>query len=782
MKAITTIITVFFVLVLSAFMASNAMASTPRTFYANETDFIKIIPSAVDLDKDTVVFTFGSPLNEHGEWQTRYEDAGEYTVNITASDGKEQSFEQVLLVVATKNQAPFIKEQKVTIKETQTVTLRDLVEDPDGDPLEFSFENPFDQNGEWRPTYGDRGVYIAKFTVSDGEFNVDGRVEVTVISTNSPPTIVSIFSNEDSLSSQEGEKFSFFVEVSDGENDPLSYNWKWDNTTISTLSKEDIMFNFSNSGKHTLSLDVDDGINTIHREWVVEVEDVNRKPVISHAPITVYEGEMVNLNFPDRDDDGDLLTYSYEKPFVNGQWQTGYNETGEHTVKITVNDGYVDAVITVQITVLNVDRAPSLTLPARLEVREGEHLTWQVDAQDPDSDALTITVENAPDGSVLNQKTRTLTWDPSYDFITRRGGWWSTVLNTLRLEHYFLREEKIPIHIRVCGQELCNEGSVDLFVYNVDRAPVVTPILNLHFEETDMIIVKPDASDQDGDILHYTYGSPLDSQGIWKTKYDSQGDYTVPIQVSDGERVTDTNVTFTVAKKNRAPTLNIDDDDITVNEGQEFFFPVSAADPDGDPITVKLSNLPIGAVFNDQGFSWKAPYNVVVNKTDSWWNNLVSGDGFLNKQFNSEKEVLWLDFSANDTVASVAHPVKLIVKNVNQAPTFNMTSPQPRRITVHLNEPVLFYAAAQDVDNDLLTYTWRFTYHEPQVAGVQSLERVFVSPGVKTVTVTADDGRDKMEYTWIVDVLEDQYVPPVEPLSVVAQEPFTVKVYVIEHQ
>src|SRR3989338_9561281 len=51
-----------------------------------ETELVNLVPNAEDPDKDALIFTFTSPLDDNGQWQTTYGDAGEYTITVTASD------------------------------------------------------------------------------------------------------------------------------------------------------------------------------------------------------------------------------------------------------------------------------------------------------------------------------------------------------------------------------------------------------------------------------------------------------------------------------------------------------------------------------------------------------------------------------------------------------------------------------------------------------------------------------------------------------------------------
>ena len=66
---------------------------------ANESDLVDINASgevtATDADNDTLTFSYSVPLNSTGQWLTTYQDSGNYTINVTVSDG---TFEDSQLV------------------------------------------------------------------------------------------------------------------------------------------------------------------------------------------------------------------------------------------------------------------------------------------------------------------------------------------------------------------------------------------------------------------------------------------------------------------------------------------------------------------------------------------------------------------------------------------------------------------------------------------------------------------------------------------------------------
>ena len=169
------------------------------------------------------------------------------------------------------------------------------------------------------------------------------------------------------------------------------------------------------------------------------------------------------------------------------------------------------------------------------------------------------------------------------------------------------------------------------------------------------------------------------------------------------------------------------------------------------------------------------------NKTDSWWNNLIDGNNYLNKKFkNDEKGIVWLNFIASDGEIETSHPVSY-GKNVNRAPIILDYLPGDE-VTVPINTPIIFHVTVKDWDKDNLDYSWDFSgWRERELDAEDTIERTFTDLGDKKVSVEIDDGRDEVSKEWLVHVVEG---PVKEQPGVVvptpASEPFTIKVYVIE--
>lgn len=778
-KLVLMLLLVFLVTITSVISAE--ISEELKIITVQETDFVKIVPQAFDADGDEVIFTFSEPLNEKGEWETDYNDAGIYDVKITASDGVDKDIERVQLTVKNRNRIPIIKERKIVVKEKEQVNLKSIVEDPDDDPLAFVFKEPFNKNGEWLTDFDDQGSFVTTFTINDGEALVEARIEIIVLPTNQPPIIIDTFSEEGNVYIRENEELHFSVEAVDQDTDTVTYSWNVDGKIVSRERRGVYFFNYESAGEHELAVSISDGKKEINKRWIVEVENVNRRPALAILPVHAKEGKLIILNLPRKDIDGDILKYSYENPFnERGEWQTNYEDAGEHEIIVTFTDGEFIGEERVRINIIDVDREPALNIPEKIYAKEGEKSVWVLIGEDPDGDKISYSVKKSKETPRdLELKGNKLSWEPDFDTIKRGGGFFSNILNKLRLEHLFLKRRSIPITIIACGRELCSSKETSLTVYNINRAPSLESLNSVAVTETELAKLEVSAYDLDGDIVNYHFTKPLrkkeKNSGEWETSYEDEGLHAVWVTATDGNLGVTESTTIEVAKKNREPSIIIRDDDVVVNEGQEFLFRVGAEDPDGDAINLRLDNIPPGASFADGIFIWEPGYNMIEKRTDSWRNKFLNGHPYLNKKLSKDKATVWLSFAANDGDAEVVHPVKVVIKNVNQKPEILNFLPSGE-ITLSAGDVARFMVAAEDKDNDPLQYKWEFGLGQEDVSGTNVIERKYLAPGKKKVKVRVSDGWEEVEHEWIVNVARTEFV---QPDPIVPGEDDSFRVYVI---
>ena len=797
MKKIKFISFTVLLLILSILFSYSFVAASEMT--VKEGDLVRLKVSATDQDNDKLTYYFPQPFNSQGEWQTTYGDAGEYDIEVLVSDGKNEVLQHVRLLVEKRNQPPVLTKTEVTVKEGETIDLKQFVSDPDKDPLTYSFPSPFSKSGTWKTSFGDAGYKIIHFYFTDDEFNQTGKIAINIIHSNQPPQINSLFDEKSLVELSEGKEYDFFVNAKDPESDTLQFLWQLDNQTISNEQKFKYTFSYISEGDHYLTLEITDGLETIRRTWTILVKDSNRPPILSLPSLSANENELVTLNLPLQDDDGDDLMYTLPPPFKeDGSWQTTYGDAGIHFFPITVSDGKKTLTSNVTITIGKVNRPPQFNLPSKAYLSEGQNWNFPLDITDPDNDQFALTIDGLPSDAALSQPSllsekKQIIWHPSYDYIQRKGGMISNVLNTLRLEQIILREKQIPLTIHACDPQQCSNSTLTLVVYNVNRPPTLLPVQDVTIKETETVQITPTAQDPDEDILHFSLTPPLGKRtGKWKTTFEDQGEYTTYVTATDGKSPDTKPVKITVLKTNRPPTITIKNDDVTVNENQQFQITAKATDPDNDNLTLSLENPPADATFVNGAFLWSPSYDTVTNKTDTLINDLSSSSSLLNKKLNSESTTLWLTFKASDGELETIHPVKITIKNINRAPQITDYAPDSLA-TAKVEQPGRFTINAVDEDSDSLSYYWTFGIAETTVEGTNTIDRVFTYPGTKTVTVKVSDGRDSVEKTWEINVVEEESSIPITVPAPEKSTPITestpsdlpseeiYKVYVIEH-
>ncbi|MFH1849262.1 MAG: Ig-like domain-containing protein [archaeon] len=231
-----------------------------------------IDPIVEDPEGDEVVVSYSGWMTSSAR-NTTYEDAGEYNVTISASDGTNTVERNVKIIVQNVNRPPVINELgKLTVQEGESVSVSSVAVDPDGDELSVSYAEPLDENGEWQTKKGDKGSYSIDITVSDGNAEVTKVLFVDVLSSNLPPVIESIRVNSISLANRnDRETAAITTTASDpeGENITIKYSG-WMTEATRTVGWED-------GGEHAVTVTVSDGENEVEQDVIVSV---NRAPQI----------------------------------------------------------------------------------------------------------------------------------------------------------------------------------------------------------------------------------------------------------------------------------------------------------------------------------------------------------------------------------------------------------------------------------------------------------------------------------------------------------------------
>ena len=116
------------------------------------------------------------------------------------------------------------------------------------------------------------------------------------------------------------------------------------------------------------------------------------KEEVGLTTITVNEGELVVLKPESEDPDADTILYTFSEPLnKDGRWQTKKGDAGNYEITITASDGELTDTQKILLVVESVNKPPVLKQIADITVNEGETVSFEPVATDPDGDKITIT-------------------------------------------------------------------------------------------------------------------------------------------------------------------------------------------------------------------------------------------------------------------------------------------------------------------------------------------------------------------------------------------------------
>ncbi len=595
------------------------------TFAVQETEKISLQPNVTDPDADNLITTYAPPLNENGEWQTSYGDAGEYKATVTVSDGITSVSEDVLIIVKKKEESPKIdsyapKEDVLGIKETESigfeVSASDLNKDDLSykwlldakaakDGLKFSYDTtyndagahklsvvvsdgtasasreweinvenvdverlldeikdviainendavrlelpdfekyglayaisePIGNNNEWKTNYEDAGSYDIKLHVEGKGFSEDKIVNVIVNDVDRPLTFDKIGNkiineNEElaitlSANDPDGDKINFSVNnLPEGATIERNvFTWEPSHDAVRKEGFVDIVMDkfrvLSKSFYVQFVASARD--KNLVQNVIITVKDINRAPVIENiGTITINEGETLKIVPNAYDLDGDKISVSYSGFIDTDTFESGFDDAGTYFVKITASDGLLETSKFVQINILESNRAPVFGKIEEVKAKEGDSIAILLNANDPDGNEISFSVDNPPEGSSL--KGNAFFWSPNFNVAAKK--------ETRNFDLVFVANDGKTETRQIAKVEISDKN----------RAPKIidaTKSVAANANKPVLMFVK--AVDEDGDELTYIWNFGIfqkyKATSSHQRTFTSRGAKVVKVIVSDG--------------------------------------------------------------------------------------------------------------------------------------------------------------------------------------------------------------------------------------------------------
>ncbi|WP_444994436.1 putative Ig domain-containing protein [Aliikangiella sp. IMCC44359] len=666
------------------------------TYQVNATD-----PDVNDtLTYSATILPEGMTISVSGliNWIPTSLQIGSHSVNVVVTDAggltDSQSFN---LVVNDINEAPAITSTPIEVANENSVYIYQVeASDPDvNDTLTYSATSlpdgmtvdPSTGLINWTPSTAQIGSHPIVIVVTDSMGLSDTQnFDLVVSNVNDAPFITSTPLTE----IDEKQSYIYDVNATDPDvSDNLTYALTTKPAGMS-ISTDTGVINWiptnNQIGTHSVVVVVtDNGGLTDTQSFNITVNDVNEAPVITSTPLTLVNEESVYLyqvNATDPDPNDTLSFYLSTQPAgmtidtTSGliRWTPSSGQVGIHSVALYVSDikGLLDTQEFV-ITVANVNQAPVITSTPVLVAQELADYAYQVTATDPDNDAITFTLNNAPVGMALSTNGL-ISWTPQ---VGQSGNHSVTVSATDSNEESDVQTFTIAVEVQA------------------NNSPSIISSPKTSTQPASVYRYLIDATDADDDVLSYTLVdgptgivvSAVSGALTWTPQDSDRGAHLITVSVNDGKGGEDFQTyTLTVGSQNNQSPVITSTPIKTTQTNQAYTYSVMASDADNDVLGYQLTQAPAGMNISTISgvVSWMpdtvGSYLVEVEVSDG-------RGGFAKQRFN-----LVVNSGSNQAPEIISESVNSATVNALYAYQVEAVDPENETLTYSLiNSPTGFY-------------------------------------------------------------------------------------------
>ncbi|MEW4239255.1 Ig-like domain-containing protein [Priestia megaterium] len=593
------------------------------SFTINEDTSFSSQISASDPEGDSLTFTLLNPpaaggavlLNADGTFiytpALNYNGLDQFSVLVADTSGA-SAISTVRITILPVNDPPLVPNYTFSTQEDSSVVGNIVATDIDGNPLTYSLQNlpangtavvNADGSFSYHPNLNFTGIDVFTVLVSDGLGGTAlSTVTINVIPVNDAPVTSDL-----SFTINEDTSFSSQIPASDPEGDPLTFTLlnppaaggtvllNADGTFIYTPA-----LNYNGLDQFSVLVADTSGASAISTVRIT-ILPVNDPPVVGDRDVSTTVNIPITSSIPATNPDGGTLTYTIEQSPAHGTVtlnadgtflytpNLGFTGTDVFTVLVTNTEG-LTGLSTVTVAIL-ASNGTTVADDLQTSTNEDTPLTSQIIATNSLGNPLIYTIQNqSTNGTVvINSATGEFTYTPNPNFngmdaftvyVTDNAGGNATssvVINVIPVNdpptvpNYSISlNEDTSISLAVIGTDIDGNS----LTYSLQAAP-----------ENGIAVVNPDGT--------YVYTPNPNFNGM----------DVFTVLVSDGLGGTAVSIITATVLPIDDPPIAPNDISLVINQDTVGTGQIAAIDPDGEPLTYILQDLPTfgTAVVNPDG-------------------------------------------------------------------------------------------------------------------------------------------------------------------------------------
>jgi len=342
----------------------------------------------------------------------QYEDAGNYVVEILASDSIRRIKTEFELTVKDRYRPPVVKNLQEAFEVNQgeqiVVDLKSKVINPESNPLRFILaQGPGEiKDGVYylQPDFSKKGRQQVKIIIEDPATQLEVDFHVVIHAVNRSPAF-GLIPIQEAIEAQ-----PFMMDLTEFIIDPDGDALTFLKTGGPGLLSAEGLFSYQPdheaAGDYTVDFKVSDGVNIIDDEFLLTVKNTNRKPQPIEASKTIThdlkeaQPFKIDLSSLYIDPDKDTLIYRLVQGPGNIQdnmyhFEPDFNSHGQQEIVIEIDDGKAILLSRHVLNIENINRVPELVIDESAisqptAKRDDFRIDW--DSFDPDNEQITFNV------------------------------------------------------------------------------------------------------------------------------------------------------------------------------------------------------------------------------------------------------------------------------------------------------------------------------------------------------------------------------------------------------